>query len=94
MIAKVRVTLFQSLLDPGQQPITVETSGFTANETITFVALSGLSQVLPSFDIANDDIGLETDEYYAIQLVSSDPSVDLGSDSTIRIIDDDGKNCV
>ena len=79
-------------LDPGQQPSTVESSGFSANVTIAFAPFSLRDQSLPNFFITNDEIGLETVESYPLQFVSSNPSGDviLGSDSSIEIIDDDG----
>ena len=89
----VNYSTFRFFSDPGQQPSTVESSGFSANVTVAFAPFSLLYQSLPNFVITNDEIGLETVELYPLQLVSSNPSdfVILASDSTIEIIDDDSK---
>ena len=84
------IFITQFTIDPGQQPDTVEVSGFTVNTTITFTPSSSTSQMLPGFVIKNDDVALESVESYSITLVSSDPSISFGPASTIEITDDDG----
>ena len=57
------------------------------------MARGSQSQRLPSFTIVNDTVSLETIEQYNLSF--SNPSitsgVTLGSDTTIQIMDDDGK---
>ena len=79
--------------EPGQQPSTVEVSGFTVSENVLFVAFTGLTRLLSNYTITNDEVALETIETFNITLMSANPSknVAFGSDSTIAIADDDGK---
>ena len=60
---------------------------------ITFVGRGSQSQGLSSFIIINDTVALETTEQYDLSF--SNPSiingVTLGADTTIQIMDDDGK---
>ena len=61
---------------------------------ITLVGHGSQSQGLSSFIIINDTVALETTEQYGLSF--SNPSiisgVTLGPDTTIQIMDDDGKH--
>lgn len=87
------ITLFVE--DPGQQPVTVESSGSSINTSVTFIPFLNSSMLIAQFAINDDEVGLETNEVYSIQLASATPSfnVNLGGSSIIEIVDDDG-NCV
>ena len=60
---------------------------------ITLVGHGSQSQGLPSFTIINDTVALETTEQYNLSF--SNPSitngVTLGPNTTLQIMDDDGK---
>ena len=67
-------------------------SGIAVNSMVTFPVGQG-PQILPTFDITNDDAGLETVEEYKLELFSSSPSdnVNLGKSTNISITNDDSK---
>ena len=79
--------------DPGSQLSTVDVSGTTFTDTVTFQAYSNvLSQTVSDATIKNDATVLETVESYTYTLTN--PSITdvvaLGDDTKIEIIDDDG----
>ena len=81
---------------PGNQPSTVESSGFTVSNSVTLPAdLSAApSRSVGSFLIRNDAVALETVEQYPISLSSSTTyggRVTVGNPAMININDDDSK---
>ena len=78
---------------PGNQPSTVESSGFTVSDSVTLPAdLSAApSRSVGSFLIRNDAVALETVEQYPISLSTSTERVTVGNPAMININDDDSK---
>ena len=79
--------------DPGSQLPTVDVSGTSITDTVTFQAYSNvLSQIVSDATIKNDATALETVEPYTYKLTnpSITDGVALGDDTQIEIIDDDG----
>ena len=70
-------------------------SGNLVNETIRFLAQDAMMVSLP-ISITNDNAALENIEIFSIRFEDSNPSdkVNLGSDTTVRITDDDGKQYI
>ena len=83
--------------DPGVQLPTVDVSGTSVTDTVTFQAYSNvLSHTVSDATIKNDTTVLETLETYTYKLTkpSITDGVALGVDTRIEIIDDDGTFCV
>ena len=79
--------------DPGIQLPTVDVSGISITETVTFQAYSNvLSHTVSDATINNDVTALETVESYPYKLTkpSITDGVALGDDTQIEIMDDDG----
>ena len=79
--------------DPGVQLPTVDVSGTSITDTVTFQAYSNvLSQTLSDATIKNDATALETVESYTYKLTnpSITDGVALRDDTQIEIIDEDG----
>ena len=79
--------------DPGVQLPTVDVSGTSFTDTVTFQAYSNvLSQTVSDATIKNDATALETVESFPYQLTNPSiaDGVALGADTQIEIIDDDG----
>ena len=67
-------------------------SGSLVNSTVTF-PVGQVPLMLPSFIINDDSFGLELNEEFELEIVSSSPSdnVILGEPANITITDDDSK---
>ena len=79
--------------DPGPQLQTVDVSGTSFTDTVTFQAYSNvLSQTVSDATMNNDATALETVESYTYKLTnpSITDGVALGDDTQIEIIDEDG----
>ena len=79
--------------DSGAQPSTVDVSGTSITDTVTFQAHSNvLSQTVSDRAIKDDATALETVETYLYNLTnpSITDGVVLGASTRIEIIDDDG----
>ena len=74
------------------QPSSIVVSRTPINLIVTFPA-GQAPLMLPSFSIIDDNFGLELDEEFELELVSSSPSdnVILGEPANITITDDDSK---
>ena len=82
-----------TILDPGVQLSTVDVSGTSFTDTVSFQSYSNvLSHTVSDATIENDATALETVESYMYTLTNPSiaDGVALGDDTQIEIIDDDG----
>ena len=82
-----------TILDPGVQLSTVDVSGTSFTDTVSFQAYSNvLSHTVSDATIENDATALETVESYTYTLTNPSiaDGVALGDDTQIEIIDEDG----
>ncbi|XP_019849165.1 PREDICTED: uncharacterized protein LOC100640611 [Amphimedon queenslandica] len=79
---------------PGNQPSTVESSGFNVSQTLTLTANTAMAPTSPvgTFTIRDDSVALETEEQYSLGLSTTTTyggRVTVGGDAIVSINDDD-----
>ena len=83
---------FLYITGPGSQPATVRVSGTDVSGSYTFRAFGSRTTTVTEFNITNDDAALETVERYPIGFLQTNVNnVELGPNTNIEIMDDDGK---